>query len=170
MIDINLSRKSNGVGTHDGIARFIAMNEQRRYEMPKEKSLLRRAKDNIKSYQEYHENAIVSSRKRRLPLYKLAREIQPIRDGHSVLITTREISIDCGNIEESRKLVGRILENTDIENFIITMEKSWSEELIWHYKGIYKDIKVFIGPSPPNKDCKPTLKANANAYWVCETK
>jgi len=138
--------------------------------MKREKSILRKAKEATKDVESYWKKQIASIRRKRLPLYKLARTIQPILNGNSVHVGMSEIAINCESIEESRKLVGQILENTGIESFIITMEKSWSEELLWHYKGIFKGIKVFVGPSPPSSECKPVLKSSASAYWVCEKK
>ena len=138
--------------------------------MKREKSILTRAREAIKHSNAWHEDQIAGAKKRRLPLYKLARQIQPILNGQCVTVSSYSIDIDCRSISDSRTMVAQILENTAIKEFKITMEKSWSEKLLWHYKGTLNEIKVFVGPAPASKGCTPVLKASANTYWICERK
>lgn len=77
------------------------------------------------------------------------------------------IIITLPSVEESRNLLGEILQKTSIEQFI-KVSKSTSTKLEWGYYVDYKGVGLTIFPAEPNKDCIEVKKTNVYTSWVCE--
>jgi len=129
-------------------------------------TLKEKVREEIDSWYNYYKDQIDRVGKTEQAMLELAELLDSLKV-EEALLGSALIHITLPEIQDARELLSKILEHTEIKQFI-KVSKEKGGQLVWGYHVDYKKVDLTIYPAEPNKDCIAVKEVNTYTTWVCE--